>query len=114
MDEKEFTGLMNELSKYLKKEKVFIKNPVRFAEFERATEIAEELFKDSNISIEDDPIQMGALILRIEGFDIIVRGEREIELFTELVSKADNFEIYAIDDGIRFSILFNDALIKVQ
>lgn len=113
MDEKEFTGLMNELAEYLKREKIFIKNPVRFAEVERATEIAEELFADSKVTIEDDPIQMGALILKIEGFDIVVRGEREIKLFTELISKADNFEIYAVEDNIRFSILFSNALIRL-
>ena len=113
MDEKEFMSLMEGLSDYLEREKVFIKNPVRFAEVERATEIAEELFADSKVSIIDDPLQMGALILKIEGFDIVVRGEREIKLFTELIENADNFEIYAVDDNIAFSILFNDALIRL-
>lgn len=114
MDKQEFMGLMGELTKHLEKEKIFIKNPVRFAEVERAMEIAKELFMDSKISIEDDPIQMGALILRIEGFDVVVRGTREIKLFIELISKADNFEIYAINDGIRFSILFNNALTRLH
>lgn len=113
MDEKELFNLMNELTEYLQREKVFIKNPVRFAEVEQATEIAEKLFSESKISIEDDPIQMGALILRIEGFDILVRGKREIELFQQLIDKADNFEIYAVDEGIRFSILFANALTRL-
>lgn len=113
MDEKEFTSLMNELEEYLQREKVFIKNPARFAEIEQATEIAEELFTESKVSIKDDPIQMGALILRIEGFDIVVRGKREIELFQKLIENADNFEIYAVDGDVRFAILFNDALIRL-
>ena len=113
MDEKEFESLFAGLTEYLEKEKVFIKNPIRFAEIEQATEIAEELFAESNVSIEDDPLQMGALILKIEGLDIVARGKREIELFQQLIDKADNFEIYAVEDGIKFAILFANALIKL-
>ena len=113
MDDKEFMGLMGGLAEYLEREKIFIKNPVRFAEIERATEIAKELFTDSKVCIEDDPLQMGALILKIEGFDIIIRGKREIELFIELISNADNFEIYSAEEDVIFSILFNNALIKL-
>ena len=113
MDDKEFLDLMKELDDYLTREKIFIKNPARFAEVQRATEIATQLFSDAKITIEDDPLQMGALIVRIEGFDIIVRGKREISLFIKLIGKADNFEIYPTTDGkIRFAILFNSALIR--
>ena len=114
MDDKEFDELMQKLSDYLATEKVFIKNPERFADVERATEIATQLFSDSTVTIENDPLQMGALIVRIDGFDIVVRGEREISLFSELISKANNFEIYSIgDERICCAILFNNALTRV-
>lgn len=114
MNDKEFMDLMSDLQEYLAREKAFIQNPVRYAEVQHATEIAKELFKDYNIAIKDDPIQMGALILCIEGFDIMVQGEREIKLFTELISKASNFEIYPIgDERIKFSIVFADVLARI-
>lgn len=114
MDDKEFETLMQELSDYLAREKVFIKNPERFADVERATEIATQLFSDATISINDDPLQMGALIVRIDGFDVTVRGAREIELFSALIAKADNFEIYPVgDERICFAILFNNALTRL-
>lgn len=113
MDDKEFFSLAQELNDYLEREKIFIKNPTRFSEVQRATEIATQLFSNANVTIEDDPLQMGALVVRIEGFDIIVRGKREISLFIKLIAKADNFEIYPTTDGkIRFAILFNSALIR--
>ena len=83
LSNEDFMGLMDELAEYLKKEKVFIQNPVRYTEVQRAASIAKELFKDYSISIKDDPIQMGALILCISGFDITIQGEEEIALFTE-------------------------------
>lgn len=114
MTDTEFMSFMGDLKRHLEEDKVFIKNPARFADIERATEIANELFAEMEITIKDDPIQMGALILCIEGIDIIVRGEREIELFQELISKANNFEIYPVGrEGIKFSILFNNALTRV-
>ena len=110
-----FFKTVQELKEYLQKDKVFIDNPARLADVQHATEIANELFGDMNIWIKEDPIQMGALILCIEGFDIIVRGEREIELFYELIDKANNFEIYATEEGnIRCSILFNKAKIRIK
>lgn len=114
MTDEEFMKLAKGLNKYLETEKIFIKNPARFADVQHATEIARQLFADTQISIEDDPLQMGSLCLCINGFDIIVRGEREIKLFKELISKANNFEIYPIsDESIRFAIMFNGALTRL-
>jgi hypothetical protein len=105
---------MGDLTKYLEAQKVFIQNPIRFADVQHATEIAKELFSEMEIAIQDDPLQMGALILCITGFDITVRGEREINLFTELISKADNFEIYSVgDEKVKFAILFNGVLTRL-
>ena len=115
MNDREFIRVANAIGKYLDEKKVFVRNPARLADVERATEIAGELFSDMKIRIKDDPLQMGALILCIEGFDVTVRGEREIKLFTELISKADNFEIYPVgDESLKFSILFNGALTRVR
>lgn len=114
LNNKDFSSLMGELKEYLEAQKVFIQDPIRFAEVERATEIAREIFKDMDISVEDDPLQMGALILCINGFDITVRGTREIKLFQELIDKADNFEIYPIgDEKVRFAILFSRVLTRI-
>lgn len=114
MDDKEFTLLAEKLQKYLKREKVFVKNPARFAEVEHAFNIAQKLFSNSEVTIDDDPIQMGALILRIEGYDIVAVGQEEIALFSELISKADNFEIYAVgDEKIKFSLVFSGALTRL-
>ena len=114
MNNKEFKDLMAELSQYLKSEKVFIKNSARFAEVDTAFQIASQLFSDSSIEIADDPLQMGALILRIEGYDIAIRGQEEIALFSALISKADNFEIYPTgDEKIKFSLVFSGALVRL-
>ena len=114
MNDKEFGLLAEGLRAYLEREKMFVKNPARFAEVERAFDIAQKLFSDSEVSIADDPIQMGALILRIEGYDIIIRGQEEIDLFSELISKANNFEIYATaDEKIRFALVFSGALTRL-
>lgn len=115
MSNKEFLGFIGDLTKYLNAQKVFIQNPVRFAEVQHATEIAKELFKDMEVTIEDDPLQMGALILCINGFDITVRGKREIKLFQQLIDKADNFEIYPIgDENIKFALLYSGVLKRIS
>lgn len=114
MNDAEFLSLMGDLKEYIKAQKVFIQDPARFAEVQHATEIAKELFNDMEVTIEDDPLQMGALILCINGFDITVRGEREIKLFSELISKANNFEIYPVgNESVKFAILFNHVLIRL-
>lgn len=114
MNDQEFMTLARELKEYFDAQKVFIQDPIRFAEVERATEIAREIFNDMKVAIEDDPLQMGALILCITGFDITVRGTREIKLFQELIDKADNFEIYPVgDEKVKFAILFNHVLARI-
>ena len=113
MNDEEFMGLMEEIGDYLKSEKVFIKNPARFADVNAAREIANELFQESNVTVEDDPLQTGSMCLCVNCFDVVVRGKREIKLFQQLISNADNFEIYAsTDDHIKIAIMFNDVLVK--
>lgn len=111
MNDKEFMQFAEVLGRYLETQKIFIQNPQRMAEVNAATEMAERLFHEAKITIEDDPLQMGALILCIEDFDITVR---ETEAFCELVSKADNFEVYATDDEkVKLAIMFNNALNRI-
>ena len=54
------------------------------------------------------------MILRMEAFDINISTEREMTLFTELINLADNFEVYAIENGnIRLAIVFQDVLVRI-
>ena len=111
MENQKFLDLIREIKEYLDTNKIFIQDPARFTDVERATEIAREIFKDMDIAIQDDPLQLGALILCINGFDITVRGKREIALFQELIDKADNFEIYPVgSEKVKFAIVFNGVL----
>lgn len=114
MTNAEFMNFMQNLTEYLESEKAFIKNPARLKDIQRASEIANELFADSTVAIVDDKLQLGSLVIRIDGYDITIRGTGEIELFRELIAKADNFEIYPMgDEKLRFAIMFNGALIKL-
>ena len=114
MNDIEFTNILNKLGKYLAMEKKFTVNPEREAEFKKAIKIACELFHDSKVYTEDDPLQMGAMILCIEDFDISVAGEREINLFNEMTELADNFEIYALDENtVKFAAVFQEVLKRI-
>lgn len=114
MNDAEFQGILNRLGQYLATEKNFVVNPVREPDFKHAVALANELFPNANVYIKDDPLQMGAMILRMEAFDINISTEREIILFTELINLADNFEVYAIENGnIRLAIVFQDVLVRI-
>lgn len=111
MNEEQFNGFVEILTDYLKAKKVFVQNPRRMEEINVATEMVCRLFPDAQISIEDDPLQMGAVILRIEDFDIVVR---ETEDFCSIIDKANNFDIYPVgDEKVRIDILFANALIRI-
>ena len=111
MNEEDFNNFAELLTKYLETQKVFVQNPQRMEEVNAATETACRLFSEAQITIEDDPLQMGAVILRIEDFDIVVR---ETKSFCNIIDKADNFDIYPIgDEKIRVDILFSNALIRI-
>lgn len=111
MNDEEFMQFASAVRQYLETPKVFVQNPQRIAEVNAATEIACKLFPEANITLEDDPLQMGAIILIVEDFDITVR---ETKAFCELVSKADNFEVYATDDEkVKLAIMFNNALTRI-
>lgn len=114
MNENELmSALFEKVKEHLDEEKVFIENPQRIREIDNALSIAEELFSHCKVKINDDPLQMGALILSIEGFDMVVRGEREIKLFSEMISNADNFEVYPSNGNVKFAAVFQAALTRI-
>lgn len=111
----EFYEILAKLREYLESEKVFIKNPIRVREMNRALEIINELFPDSQKEIKDDPLQMGAVILTVDGGDIVIRGERELALFSELTSLIDNFEIYPTSrDNIHFAAVMQEVYLNIS
>ena len=111
MTDAEFQDILNKLSAYLAMDKTFISNPFREMEIKKAIELAHELFPDAKIYIKDDPLQLGALILCIEDYDLDVT---EIKTFSAFIEKADNFEVYAIENGnVKMAVLFRDALVRI-
>lgn len=111
MNEEQFDKFAELLAEYLKMQKVFIQNPQRMEDVNAATEIACRLFPEAEIDLEGDPLQMGAIILVIEDFDLVVR---EPYSFIKLISKANNFEIIHTDNQmVRIAILFDGALQRI-
>lgn len=112
MNEVNFDCFTEALKQYLEMKKIFIQNPKRMAHVNAATEIACKLFPHAKITLGDDPMQMGAIILYVTDFDIVVRETKE---FIELISKADNFEVYPInDERLCLAILFGNALTRIK
>ena len=68
----EIDNLSHQLQEYLAKEKVFIYNPARMADINAAEKMAKYLFPEAKLNIRPDPLQMGALILEIEDYDLTV------------------------------------------
>ena len=111
MNDENFDTFAELLAEYLKMQKVFIQNPQRMKDVNAATETACRMFPDANVNLEDDPLQMGAIILTIEDFDLVVR---EPYNFIKLIGKANNFEIIRTDtEMVRIAILFANALTRI-
>lgn len=107
MNEEQFQKFLTELKNYLKQPKVFVTDIERAREFYNAVDLAKFLFPNAKIKIKDDPLQTGSMSLHMESIDIIVRGEREINLFAALIAMADNFEIYPVNgEEICFAAVF--------
>lgn len=111
MNDKEFISILEQLKAYLAAEKTFIENPFRVTEFKKAIELSVALFPDARIDIKDDPLQMGAMILHIEDFDLDVT---ETETFSELILLADNWEAYALENGnVCLAGVFQNVLVRI-
>ena len=114
MNEYEFQLLLSKISKHLAENKSFVENTFRTTEIKNAANIAARLFPEAKICINNDPLQTGSLYLHIELTDINLSDETEINLFAELVTASDNFEIYAHNEGyIVFALLFQHAFIRI-
>ena len=114
MSDEDFYGILDQLRMYIEQEKVFIPNPFRIAEVERAMDILVELFPDKEKFVEQDPLQTGALILSVESCDIGARGAYERALFMEVCSLVDNFEVYPIgDERVRFAAVMQGAYRRI-
>ena len=115
MTDAEFQLILNKIGEHLSKENRFINNPMRQTEIKNAFLQARQLFPDATITLQDDPLEMGALILNIENDDITLRGVKEIKDFYDIIAVVDNFEIYALPNSrICFAAVFNDALINID
>ena len=114
MNENEFIDLMDDMKEYLKIPKTFIINPERQREINYAYKLAHELFPDAAIQLADDPIQMGALIMRIIAMDLVISTAEEYSLLSEMLALTDNFEIYPIgNEQLCFAAVFSKAFIKL-
>ena len=114
MNDEEFQSILDQLGKYLATDKTFVNNTFRVTEIQKAVAMATELFPDATIRLQDDPLQMGAAILVIEDYAIGATGTTEINLFSEIIKLADNFEFYSVDDEtVRFTAVFQNALVRI-
>lgn len=115
MSDNEFNSFLTSLREYLEAEKVFVKNPLRERDVDRAIEILDILFPDATRSVRGNHLQTGALVFSAESDDMVVRGEEELALFAEFTSLIDNFEVYAIKDNqIRFAAILRDAFVRIK
>ena len=113
MNDEQFKQILEKLGEYLAADKTFVQNPFRLKEMMRAIEILHELFPHDKMEIKDDPLQMGAQILTIDAPDIVIRTERERELFAEFASLVDNFEVIPCGDELHFAAVLQNVLIRV-
>ena len=111
MNDADFLDILDKLKAYLAMPKSFIENPFRVTEFKKAIELSHKLFPDAKINVKDDPLQMGAMILEIQDFDLDIT---ETEPFTELIKLGDNWEIYAIDkETVCLAGVFQHVLVRI-
>ena len=114
MTDEEFYAILAKLGEYLHTEKHFVDNPFRQMEIRNAFHKAHELFPDAKIELRGDPLQLGAIILHMEMFDIDVSGATQMNLFTDIIQNADNFEIYPIDaEHVCLAAVFQNALVRI-
>lgn len=111
MNDADFQSILDQLKAYLATKKNFIENPFRLTELKKANDLANQLFPDAKIYLKNDPLEMGAMILCVEDFDLSVT---ETKLFSEMVEKANNFEMYALDNGdVKLAIMFQNVLVRI-
>lgn len=114
MKEFDMLDLGDALNEYLKEPKTFVLDAQRLREFETAKALAAELFPNANIEEAEDPLQMGAKILRIRDNDITMRDVTETKKFNDMCLLADNFEIYPTnEENLVFAAVFNGVYKRI-
>ncbi len=114
MNSIEFRDLLRQMHHYLEAPKHFAENPTRIKVVQEAYSVAQSLFADAKVELHDDPLQLGALILNVRMFDMNLSGTKQIEMFTRIISTADNFEIYSTEpNGICFAAVYHNAYIRL-
>ena len=112
MNDEEFMTILDQLKAYIDSEKTFIENPFRMDEFRKAIKIAATLFPEAKIEVKDDPLQMGAMLLHIEDYDLDIT---EINSFVDLIKLANNWEIYPCQNGnVCLAAVFNNVLVRIS
>lgn len=100
------------------REKIFIINPQRQIEFARAYRSLEQIINDDDDCIDASIwCEMGELIngyasIKVKAKWIVVR---EIDKFYAATKFANNFEIYATEDGmLQMNIMFNGVRTRIK
>lgn len=110
-----FLGLARTIEEYRQARKNFIPNDKVLFNTKAAINVAHQLFPDATIEAKADELGMGSVFISITDYDFVIRGAEEIELFHQLIDKANNFEIHPIDnDYTKISLAFHNAFIVVR
>ena len=105
------------LEEDFKRKKIFVANPQRKMDFAKAYRTLEQLINDEDNINAQMWCEMGELI---NGYAVIeVSADwlivREIDKFYEAVRAADNFEIFAVEDGmVQINIIFHGVRSRVK
>ena len=106
MGAEELYEMRKKLTAHLKERGESEVAPERRLEFERTLEAVRDYMPSAQIEVRDDPLQLGALIVKIEGYGFEVNGLEGVRIFSRLVETAGNFEIYPVDaDRIGLAIV---------
>ena len=116
MNDQQFDEILEKIKKHLQTEKVFIQNPFRAREMVRAMEIIHELFPEDEVHVKDDPLQTGAMIISVEMPYMVVRGQRELQLFNELNTLINNFEVISEmgKESVQFSVVIQEVNVRIS
>lgn len=99
------------------REKIFIINPQRQIEFAKAYRTLEQLINDNDCIDAKMWCEMGELIngyasIKVKAKWIVVR---EIDKFYAATKFANNFEVYATEDGmLQMNIIFHGVRTRIQ
>ena len=114
MTDGELYEILKSLGEYLEMKKDFVANPPRYAEFEDAVRKAREIFPEAKIEVQNDPLEMGAMILHVEDFDLDVCKGNQIDRFIEILRGADNCEFYTLPNrNICIAVVYQNVLSRV-